>query len=542
MPQVLPTIRVRRGDVVGNEIFVKFPPVDSYPKTFLSADEASGQTTLSVVDGTTLGGSQYALIEKPGTQEAEIIQISSSTATTVVVSSGTAYAHSRGAIVYGIPFDRVEISTDDNTGFSSPTTLTTEVFDIEQYEHYYNHTTGAATDYYRVRLNDSVGSLFSQYSDVLLATGYEANTVYMVKRRALRTVGQKIGDYSWLTNEWCYEVLEEGRRDLEAFLDHWSFRKNFSTDIGNVVAGQYIISPPSTLRESTTSKNLLNLYIGKNKFRLTRVDKDKILQGFVNTAYTTLNGAVTDSATSITLTNSLDFSDSGSVIVAFTPITATITGTIDPDGTTTVVGVGTLFSTELEIGDTLIVNSEYRRITEIASATSLTIAAAFTDGANDTSPDFYKMRYDTIDYDDNDRTNNTLRGVTNIHTGGHSTAAHVWQGINLGLPNEFTVTEDGIILNRPIDFDYHNRNIYADYWGTFTSIDSDADTFDEPDYDMFVNYLAFRIKKRKKKGALRMRDDDDGIKYTERAAKLINREMHEQGVSFSPDIAHLEGE
>jgi len=539
---ILPTIRIKRGAVVGNEIFAKFPDVSNYPSTFLSADEAASQTTLSVIDGTTLGGSQFALIEVPGIQEGEIIQLSSVTTTTVVVSSGTAYAHPRGTKITGIPFDRIEISTDDNLAFTSPTTLVTEAFDIEQNEHFFNHTTGAATDFYRVRFNDSVGSLFSQFSDVILATGFANNTVFMVKRRALRSVGHKIGDFAWLTASWMNEVIEEGRRDLEANFDHWSFRKRFNSDIGNVVAGQFILTVPTDLREPTTRKNLLALYIGNDRTRLEQVDQKTIDDWYEGTAFTTLSSTLSASAISMSLTDGRDFTLSGSVIVVGTPPQTQLTGTIDPAASTTVTGVNTNFDGEVEAGDVIIVSSETRTVASVESDTSLTIRAAFSDNANDTTPDVIKYRFDTVDYTDNDLTTNTLFGVSNVQFGGWASGTNVWQGVSLGLPRFYTVNEDGIVVNVPFSFDYHNQNIRADYWGTFTSIDSDADTFDEPDYDQFVNYLAYRIKKRKAKGVLKMEDDDDGRQFLRRSAKLIARERHEQGVSRVPEIRHLIGE
>jgi hypothetical protein len=63
-----------------------------------------------------------------------------------------------------------------------------------------------------------------------------------------------------------------------------------------------------------------------------------------------------------------------------------ITGTINADGTTGVTGVGTLFKLELAVGDRLKVQDEVREITAIASSTSLTTSAAFSDGDNDVSP------------------------------------------------------------------------------------------------------------------------------------------------------------
>ena len=67
--------------------------------------------------------------------------------------------------------------------------------------------------------------------------------------------------------------------------------------------------------------------------------------------------------------------------------TAVLTGTIDPAASTTVTGVGTLFTTELVIGDRITVTGETRTVTAIASNTSLTVDTAFSDNANDTTPD-----------------------------------------------------------------------------------------------------------------------------------------------------------
>ena len=65
----------------------------------------------------------------------------------------------------------------------------------------------------------------------------------------------------------------------------------------------------------------------------------------------------------------------------------TLTGSIDPTASTTVTGSGTKFLTELSIGDEIIVSSETRIVTAIASDTSLTVSVATTNTANDASPD-----------------------------------------------------------------------------------------------------------------------------------------------------------
>jgi len=67
--------------------------------------------------------------------------------------------------------------------------------------------------------------------------------------------------------------------------------------------------------------------------------------------------------------------------------TFTLTGSINPTASTTVTGSGTKFLTELSVGDEIVVSSETRIVSAIASDTSLTVSIATTDTANDTSPD-----------------------------------------------------------------------------------------------------------------------------------------------------------
>jgi hypothetical protein len=76
----------------------------------------------------------------------------------------------------------------------------------------------------------------------------------------------------------------------------------------------------------------------------------------------------------------------GSTRVTGSP-TSVLTGSIDATASTAVVGVGTLFTTELIVGDRITVSAETRTVTVITDNTNLTVDTAFTDTANDTSPD-----------------------------------------------------------------------------------------------------------------------------------------------------------
>ena len=74
-----------------------------------------------------------------------------------------------------------------------------------------------------------------------------------------------------------------------------------------------------------------------------------------------------------------------------------ITGTIDPAASTSVTGAGTAFLTEAKIGDQLLVTNETRTITAIDSNTGLTVDYAFTDNANDTTPEIHPASFVVLD-------------------------------------------------------------------------------------------------------------------------------------------------
>ena len=74
-----------------------------------------------------------------------------------------------------------------------------------------------------------------------------------------------------------------------------------------------------------------------------------------------------------------------------------LTGTIDPIADPTVTGVGTLFLTEVQVGDEIIVTGETRTVASITDTTNLEVTVATTDTDNDTSPDCSpKSRVDVI--------------------------------------------------------------------------------------------------------------------------------------------------
>lgn len=140
----------------------------------------------------------------------------------------------------------------------------------------------------------------------------------------------------------------------------------------------------------------------------------------------------------------------------------------------------------------------------------------------------------------------TTLGTLRISTQGkfsHANGSDVWQNMPSGMPQNFTVFADPgasafIYFSSPISTTYVNQEIFADYYRTIVDFDSDSDALDEPDYDMFVSYLAWRIKKRKNKGMNDFTDPDYQM-WVQRKANAIAMEYIGTEVRIKPNIEHL---
>jgi hypothetical protein len=91
------------------------------------------------------------------------------------------------------------------------------------------------------------------------------------------------------------------------------------------------------------------------------------------------------------------------------------------------------------------------------------------------------------------------------------------------------------IFNCPIDTAYVDQNVWCDYYRTLVPYDSDADQLDEPDYDMYVHYLAYRIKKRLNPN-LDEHKDSDFLEWQRRKQIALQNEYMGSDISFIPDI------
>lgn len=463
----LPKIRTRYGEGVGVELFITPPYLEENLQTFVATDAASGVSSFTVDNGLKFAVDQYILTGMFGGEKSEIVRAHASTtptATALTLAAATSFAHSRGERLSFIPYNQIIIEKSTDAGASYSTLATIDIR-ASSPESYYNDTTGTSTSYYRAKFSNSATAAVSQVSDGIIGTGYVDGTAGQVIRDALHSAGEKIDTV--ITKEFLFAALQEGRLELNKMpgVERWSFRTSFGYNAGSVVPGMNTLTLPTNLRESATFKNLLGIRIGRDALPLNKVDQQALRRWYQGVARTTLNGAITTGSTSIILTESGDFDESGDIYIAA------------PSGASVL---------------------------------------------------------DIVSYTTNTEATNTLGTVTGILEN-HASGAVVWQGASFGRPMEYTVDAGVVTFSQPFGDDEAGEVIWLDYYKEMTAANSDGDALDEPDYGMFVPYLRYRMKKRRKPDTKRD-EDDDYLAYKERRDAAVIKEYTGQDTRLHIDV------
>ena len=434
--------------------------------TYLTADIVSGTSSLPVqsISGFT-STAQILLLGEIGQEKTEIVYPSHATAptgTTIYLYGSTSYDHPQDTKITVIDWDKVEfIHTTTITGAKTVMGTLTILTDLP--ETLYRDTT-YSSGYYFTNFYDSVNVITSDYSDPIPYTGFNDNTVFQIKKRALDNCDEKIGDE--ITHEYLNESLWEARREYHKAPGKRPFRRKFEQDLGNVSTGMYKLALPTDVEKPYTAENVYKVRIGTEE-PCSYYDKKEWDNDYDGVAHTVLLNTYTKTTDQDLWCDSVrDLEDSGSVMI---------------EG-------------------------------------------------------------DSISYSAKGVSGGTLR-ISTHGSYSHAADKDVWQGIDDGLPENFTVwmATDGtayIYFSCPIETAYVNMNIWGDYYRTLVSYDSDADELDEPSYDMYVDYLSYKIKKRKNKG-LQPLDDPDYILWLKKKNDALSTEYLGVEIRIIPDIGYL---
>lgn len=317
---------------------------ESIYSSYLTGDQITGQTTLQVINGSAFTTSNpYIVIGNFASDTAELRSVSSSTATTVVVSSATSFAHAQGEPVQNVRYNQIVIESATSLGGSYSVLATINV-DWTSQNTVYQHSAGLSTTYYRVRFLNQAATIYSPYSSEVSSGSFGATTAgYLIERAK-----SQIGDTTALSDTFFIGALNDARNLVNTNfgfgrMNEW--RQQFEYPI-QMLAGRNYVELPTDIDFNETNRSLLNARYARQSVAanlpIIYVDKRRWNYLSYQNRFTTTTGIVSIGATSMTLSSTGDFPASGTVYAATddpTQSIITITYTGNNLTTNTLTGV-----------------------------------------------------------------------------------------------------------------------------------------------------------------------------------------------------------
>src|SRR3990167_5503354 len=318
--------------------------IQDQEKTYLTATVASACVTLTVqaVDTNAWADNDYVIVGELGAKNAELLQANGAVTdgTSLVVdqlgSGGARYAHSVGEPVYRIAYNRVEFSRSATDDSGAGAVLATNEIQPDDLYTRYEDTTNT-TGFGFVRWNNQTTSAFSSYSDGVPYTGYEPRTLYRMRKKVRRLLNETItAEDIFIEDSDIDEELNNGA--LKVAQDRlWSFfsrtrslsgvanqdRYTLDSAVSKVFTAQYDTQPLAVIdRVRLDHLNWDSSVTGDPDRLVVWRDEDSNsifvrVWPRVQTASgtTALNGALTSSATSITVDSTSGFQESGRLVL-----------------------------------------------------------------------------------------------------------------------------------------------------------------------------------------------------------------------------------
>lgn len=309
---------------VGNTIII--PNQLQYSaKTYLTRDTINS-TVITVENPTDFTASFRGLVGELGTENAEVQTISTVTQPTTTspasftASSAYILNHYRGDAIKALLYDKAVIewcATEDGTY----AVLATIDFQWTQNITYYQHGVGLSTYYYRVKFKNSLNSIETVYS---LKVSPSTSALEATPAAMIDGIRDQLGisaDDPVLTNKFFLNAINDARRICDTDFGNGKmkeWRAQYEYPI-KMLAGTNYVDLPDDIDYTKTNRALLNARYSTNSVGNSQpiryIDKKDWNVSSYQRRYTYVSGNVSLGAVTITLQNSGDFPDQGSLMI-----------------------------------------------------------------------------------------------------------------------------------------------------------------------------------------------------------------------------------
>lgn len=288
----------------------------------------AGDAMIFVQDYAGFDDNQAVLIEGFGSETAEIATVNGTPSVNggIVLDTVLTYSHPNGARVTVLDYDQLELS-HATTAAGSKTVLTLNSgilavqpdIDIQTY-----NESEFTSGYYFARYKHSIAGTFSDYSDALVYGGWDRNTVGYMIDRGLSDIGETLSKK--ITRLDCYEWISDCLKLIQGKLKRWPEHYSYNAVLGQIQRGDNTTTMPTDAYDTETNKSLIALRVG-NGPKLTYLSPGDFDNELNDVNYTPVRTQATAGQTSLDITNSYDFADSGTVRVYIANVLYTITYT-----------------------------------------------------------------------------------------------------------------------------------------------------------------------------------------------------------------------
>jgi len=322
-----PTIQISNAKIKIDNAVLQHEAVQT---SFLSEQGVAGDAQIFLPNYDGFVDGQILLIGDIGDETAEIAIVNGSPSVDdgVPLTSVLTLGHAQGVNVTVIDFNQIELS-HATTATGSKTLLTTTLgsglvaVQPDTKNQIYNESE-FTSGYYFARYKNSGTGVFSSYTDPLVYSGWDANTVGFMIDAALADADEEIS--SKVTKQDCYNWLNKFLTLVQGKLKRWPEFYAYNAIIGQTVRGENVIVVPTDAYDKNTNKSIIALRVGSGN-NLDYLSPGEFQEKLNDVVKNQVRTQALAGDTTLEVDNSYDFADSGSVDIYISGVKYTITYT-----------------------------------------------------------------------------------------------------------------------------------------------------------------------------------------------------------------------
>lgn len=312
------------------------------PKTYLTATATAGDSTLTVKNITGAAVSGYLVLGMVGNEDTELVQVHAVTApsgSTITLTAAITYSHGLDTPVQFIPYNQVEFSRATSSG-GAKSVLSTTALLVDQDFTIYNDTTNS-TGYAYARFKNSTTTTYSEYSEEIAYPNPAFDSINRVIDRLYNWANEPSEQF--ISRKEMLGVVQEYVDTVNDLRSRWNHEEAAVDKSNTTTTGGETFTLPTDMKFQS-DRSIIAIAI-EGEEPLTSIGQEEWLEKIAGLARTTLNGAVSAGAATITVYDTTNFPDSGTAYIAgdtftYTGTTATtltgVSGVLDHDSGATV--------------------------------------------------------------------------------------------------------------------------------------------------------------------------------------------------------------